>query len=194
MGLRFPPNVFRQANLDAFTKIVASIRARLLENRNDRGGDNTKTRKQSCVELYGGVGTIGLNVADLFGSLVSSDENPFNKQCFDAAATASSGLHDVDVSYVSKNAADMVKAGALETANVAIMDPPRKGLDETTLQRLCKSKKPSLLVYVSCGFDAFERDCRTLTSSGWLLEQAEGHVLFPGSDAIETLAFFVRKP
>jgi len=36
-----------------------------------------------CVELYGGVGTIGLNVLDLVeGTLSCSDENPFNKACF----------------------------------------------------------------------------------------------------------------
>ena len=50
-----------------------------------------------------------------------------------------------------------------------------------------------LLVYVRCGFKAFRRDCDVLVKGGWTLEHAEGHVLFPGSDAIETLAFFVRK-
>mmetsp|Transcript_11856 Transcript_11856/g.28445 ORF Transcript_11856/g.28445 Transcript_11856/m.28445 type:complete len:100 (+) Transcript_11856:969-1268(+) len=49
------------------------------------------------------------------------------------------------------------------------------------------------LIYVSCGFDAFQRDYHRLVGSGiWELDHAEGHVLFPGSDAIETLACFRR--
>ena len=51
-----------------------------------------------------------------------------------------------------------------------------------------------LVVYVSCGFQAFQRDCDALIKSGrWKVEFAEGYLLFPGSDAIETLAFFVPK-
>ena len=49
-----------------------------------------------------------------------------------------------------------------------------------------------LVVYVSCGFQAFQRDCDALIKSGkWKVQFAEGYILFPGSDAIETLAFFV---
>ena len=46
--------------------------------------------------------------------------------------------------------------------------------------------------YASCGFQAFQRDCDALMRSGrWKVAYAEGNLLFPGSDAIETLAFFV---
>ena len=49
------------------------------------------------------------------------------------------------------------------------------------------------LVYVSCGFASFERDCDALVSSGqWRLRRAEGFNFFPGSDALETLAAFER--
>ena len=52
---------------------------------------------------------------------------------------------------------------------------------------------PKLLTYISCGFDAFQRDADALLDSGkWRIYHAEGHLLFPGSDAIETLAFFAR--
>jgi tRNA/tmRNA/rRNA uracil-C5-methylase (TrmA/RlmC/RlmD family) len=101
------------------------------------------------------------------------------------------------VSYISKNAADMVqheKVFSSNKAEILVVDPPRKGLEEEVCTALCTSKNTKLLVYVSCGFDAFQRDCKALLESGkWVLEHAQGHLLFPGSDAIETLAFFVRK-
>ena len=132
-----------------------------------------------------------MNVADLTSPLISSDENPFNKECFLAAATT---LNDAaKISYESKNATAMVQSNALEKGQIIIVDPPRKGLDEKVLTALCSAEKPELLVYVSCGFDAFQRDCNALLQSGWKLDHAEGHILFPGSDAIETLAFFVTE-
>ena len=47
------------------------------------------------------------------------------------------------------------------------------------------------LVYVSCGFDALERDqAALLNSRRWKLTHAEAHVFFPGSDHVETLAVY----
>jgi tRNA/tmRNA/rRNA uracil-C5-methylase (TrmA/RlmC/RlmD family) len=145
------------------------------------------------VELYGGVGTIGLHVVDLVSSLVSSDENPFNEACFNESAFALPKDIAQRVSYKPVNATDMLQSRSLERADVIIVDPPRKGLDDTVLQTLCTEASPQLLVYVSCGFDAFQRDCNALLNSKWRLDHAEGHLLFPGSDAIETLAIFVAK-
>ena len=49
------------------------------------------------------------------------------------------------------------------------------------------------LIYVSCDFDAFERDREVLEKEGgWKVERVEGHVLFPGADAVETVAVFGR--
>jgi 23S rRNA (uracil1939-C5)-methyltransferase len=179
--LEFPPQVFRQGNLDAFLNIIIKIRAWLKEH----------NKPKHCLELYGGVGTIGLNLTDLCESLVSSDENPNNKKCFET--TVSKLETDCAITYQSKNASDMVKSGALKGADLVVVDPPRKGLDDDVVQALCKEQRPKSLVYVSCGFDAFMRDFETLAEDGdWKLDHAEGHVLFPGSDAIETLAFFTR--
>ncbi|CAE7255467.1 unnamed protein product [Symbiodinium natans] len=52
--LCFPPFVFRQANLCAFEQIVAAVRRFVPPG-------------SAVVELYGGVGTIGLHLADLAG-------------------------------------------------------------------------------------------------------------------------------
>lgn len=48
------------------------------------------------------------------------------------------------------------------------------------------------LVYVSCGFEALRRELPLLTDAGWSVAKSEGHVLFPGSDHIETLVIFTR--
>ncbi|CAB9513602.1 Uncharacterized RNA methyltransferase pc1998 [Seminavis robusta] len=188
--LHFGPNVFRQANLGAFAHIVDAIRQRIGQERNN---------EMQCVELYGGVGTIGLNLLDLpnIKSLVCSDENTHNQDCF-AKGLASLESSSAKATYVPLNATDMVKDSRRflqDMCHVLIVDPPRKGLDEPVVEALISSShKIQLLVYVSCGFEAFQRDYKSLTDKEqWKLEHAEGHILFPGSNAIETLAFFTHK-
>ena len=224
--LQFPPNVFRQANIDAFANIVRRIRERVIsfnamlhtsyttdyKSDDDKKMNNGKDTNKSYIcssilELYGGVGTIGLHLADLTTSIVCSDENPHNPKSFNAAISKYLPSSIAKrCSYISKNASDMVTLDSglyLKNADVIIVDPPRKGLEALVVDALIsKSKMDSnspktshlptkLLIYVSCGFDAFQSNCKRLEEEGdWRLEHAEGHILFPGSDAIETLAFF----
>ena len=68
--LCFPPNVFRQANLLGFSKIVQTIRRWI-------------PKRSKVIELYAGVGTIGLQILDLVKQIQCSDENPYNKACFE---------------------------------------------------------------------------------------------------------------
>jgi len=122
-------------------------------------------------------------------------------------------------SYMVASAAKALRSGQALGANVLIVDPPRKGLEDEVLVELCKpfnSDQPYVesttvltmpdekvnwvndvqtLIYVSCGFDALARDAERLLSSGggWILESATGYILFPGSDHVETLCIFQRK-
>lgn len=123
------------------------------------------------------------------------------------------------VSYSVADAASALRAGQALGANVLIVDPPRKGLEDGVIDELCKPFNPDqpavesptvlamedyavnwandveTLVYVSCGFDALARDCERLLSGGggWTLESATGYVLFPGSNHVETLCVFQRQ-
>lgn len=186
--LHFGPNVFRQANLEAFGHIIQAIQKRIQKL--------PKRAPIRCLELYGGVGTIGFHLLDQVDHWICSDENPHNQACFGASRDLLSPQAQKKCQYVPQNASDMVQGGHLKGQQVVIVDPPRKGLDDTVLDHLVDTDKSScvrLLVYVSCGFDAFQRDCQRLTESGkWKLEHAEGHILFPGANAIETLAYFTR--
>jgi len=178
--LRFPPQVFRQANLAGFCNIIIAIRRWMLPGR--------------CVELYGGVGTIGLNILDLVSELSCSDANPFNEACFLASLAEMGDKAKEKATYTSLDASAMAIRGELteKPVDVAIVDPPRKGLDEAVLSALEKAQpsRPRRIVYVSCGFKAFQRDYRRLTAAGYAPKHVEGHVLFPGSDHIETLCIF----
>jgi 16S rRNA G966 N2-methylase RsmD len=180
--LCFPPTVFRQANIDGFAAIVAALVSRVPPDSN-------------VLELYGGVGTIALHLAAKAKSIVSSDANPHNLPCFNRAAQALPEALRAKLTYVPKDAADMAATGAIQKTDVLVVDPPRKGLDDEVLEVLeaAGHRRPNRLLYVSCGFKAFTRDAARLLAAGWNIVHAEGHVLFPGADHIETFAHFQRK-
>ena len=90
------------------------------------------------------------------------------------------------------DAADAIRVDS-DGADLLLVDPPRRGLCADVLEALVEGDNPGLtrVVYVSCGFDALQRDADALLQSGrWKVAHAEGHVLFPGSDHVETLAVF----
>ncbi|KAK3183792.1 hypothetical protein Dsin_031078 [Dipteronia sinensis] len=52
---------------------------------------------------------------------------------------------------------------------------------------------PRTLIYISCGWESFKEDCKSLLSSkAWRLEKAHGFNFFPGTQSIEVLAVFKR--
>ncbi|XP_043703782.1 uncharacterized RNA methyltransferase pc1998 isoform X2 [Telopea speciosissima] len=52
---------------------------------------------------------------------------------------------------------------------------------------------PQTLIYISCGWESFKEDCRSLLSAkAWHLEKAHGFNFFPGTNSIEVLAVFKR--
>mmetsp|Transcript_53694 Transcript_53694/g.123014 ORF Transcript_53694/g.123014 Transcript_53694/m.123014 type:complete len:982 (+) Transcript_53694:43-2988(+) len=184
--LYFPPRVFRQANLDSFRNIVLALR-RWIPATNDG-------KLPRCLELYGGVGTLGLHVIDLVASLTSSDENPHNVECFKKSLRSIDSVEERSrAKYIGLAAKDMVEQGHLADAEIVIVDPPRKGLEPEVLEALQKNKKIMRILYVSCGFSAYLKDEAQLMCFGWKVVHAEGHLLFPGSDHIETFAVLDRQ-
>ncbi len=94
---------------------------------------------------------------------------------------------------------EAIAAGQCEEADLLIVDPPRRGLTEGVKSfLLAKHPETALgelkrLIYISCGYDALERDAGELTESGyWRVKAAEGFALFPGTDHIEIVAVFDR--
>ncbi|GAV64284.1 Cons_hypoth95 domain-containing protein [Cephalotus follicularis] len=53
---------------------------------------------------------------------------------------------------------------------------------------------PQTLIYISCGWESFKEDCKSLLSGkAWHLERAQGFNFFPGTQSIEVLAVFKRE-
>lgn len=180
-----PPYVFRQANLEGFDGIVAQLR-------------DAVPHGSRVVEWYSGVGLLGLSVAPDAEWVRCSDINPPH-DAFEASKALLEPQVQPRVSYRVGGAADCLEDA--RGADVAIVDPPRKGLDDRLVKELCSHRRESpcadleTLVYVSCGFYALARDADNLLKSGrWCIRDAEAwaHVLFAGANHIETVVVFER--
>jgi hypothetical protein len=83
-------------------------------------------------------------------------------------------------------------ADRVRDADVVIVDPPRRGLDDALLMALCDDP-PATLIAVSCNPDAFLREAGTLVAGGRLrLERVVAYALFPHTAHVESLALFQR--
>lgn len=170
------PGSFGQANLGMFEKLIESIKK------------NIPSYKR-VGEFYAGVGIIGLSVAPQSRSVVLSESNPDSKICFDEMAKhLPEDIHS-KVSYRLSKTEKVLDL--LNEIDVAIVDPPRKGLDRSFISAISHSEVETL-IYVSCGFPSLMRDLQLLKEKGWKITKAEGYPFFPGTPHIETLTFLER--
>lgn len=163
----FHPGAFSQSHRSLFEKMVFQIA-------------NWVDREADVLELYAGVGAIGLVLAQKAKSVTFVENNPWAYLSFQQCETS--------FPYLCMDA----KEASLEGHDVIIVDPPRKGLDQTLLQKFLKLPK-GRLIYVSCGFDSFQRDGEELIAAGWKMKEAKGYLLFPGTNHVEIVALFVKE-
>jgi 23S rRNA (uracil1939-C5)-methyltransferase len=166
----FSPASFSQAGLDLFEKIVQEI-------------DDFIKPGCHVAEFYAGVGSIGLKIAQKSLSLKANEVVEEAKEMFEKACGNNCQFFVGDASNF---------LSFINEAKYIIVDPPRKGLDKKLIEALNKVGSSKTLIYVSCSFESFQRDAQELVKEGWSVVQAKAYLLFPGTNHIETLAFFEK--
>ena len=79
-----------------------------------------------------------------------------------------------------------------ERADVIVVDPPRKGCDETLLATIVEMQ-PERVVYVSCDSATLARDLKYLCERGYELKKVCPVDMFPNTVSVETVAQLCRK-
>lgn len=186
VSIKFPPYVFRQANLDAFEKMLLPKLLAYIP------------RGSSVAEFCAGVGVIGLAgvKAGKIRQLKASEiQGSVEGEFWDAAKCLLRSGVKADIDFVVGSDDETTDIIERDT-NVAIFDPPRAGLSDFVVEYLSKIEDTFRLrriIYVSCNFAALKKNARTLCEGGqWKLSAAHFYILFPGSDQVETLAIFDR--
>ena len=76
-------------------------------------------------------------------------------------------------------------------ADVAVVDPPRKGLNADTIEALSRMA-PRRIVYVSCDPATLARDVALLKERGYTLKNASAADLFPRCAHVESVVTLTR--
>lgn len=174
----FHPASFIQANLDMFEQLLVYVKSHVQD-----GAD--------LVEYYAGAGVIGASLAKRCRRVRCVEVNEQAKQSFDVMKEALPREISDKISFLCARGASSLQL-LEDNPDIVIVDPPRKGLEQELLNALCRHQEACRLIYISCGWKSFQRDCDRLLESGWSLSKATSFLFFPGSDHIEVVAVFDR--
>ena len=144
------------------------------------------------LDLYCGVGSIGLSMARGVKSLVGVEIVPSAVECAKENAKVM-GLDNArffcaDAGKVEELIASLQNEdGTPYRPTAVVLDPPRKGCDSALLSFLaCDLKIPKIL-YISCNPDTLARDARILSDFGYSLGKITPVDLFPRTGHVETI-------
>ncbi len=179
VAFSFHPACFMQAHLTLFEQLIQSIRKNIIPNK-------------QVVDLYAGVGVIGLNIAQECKQVICIEQNPFAAECFELSRLKLSPDIQKKSHFYSGDVEEF--SSIICDAEIVIADPSRKGISAKVLEAINSSTKVQQLIYISCNPLSFKRDTLSLLNSGWKITKAEGYLLFPGTNTVETLCFFERNP
>lgn len=161
----YSPNGFFQINLPVYEMALAEIQKYV--------------ETTEVLDLYAGVGTIGLSVAnDKHLTLVEVDKNSF------AELKNNVGNHSA-VLAKAEEVTDFIQPN-----QTVILDPPRAGLDPKLIERLLKIT-PNAIIYLSCNPVTQARDLKLLCTK-YQIEKIQAFNFFPRTPHLENLV--ILKP
>ncbi|KMT10898.1 hypothetical protein BVRB_5g113120 isoform B [Beta vulgaris subsp. vulgaris] len=215
------PSSFGQANTRAFDSLLRTLHKYVPYG-------------SSVTDMYGGAGVIGLSLAVTrkCRTVRCVEINTESKNCFEKTVSRLPKLVDSNMSWHQADAS-LEPLSWLIGSDVVVVDPPRKGLDDSLLSALhtlssvkrkadtsasspsnLKDEKrpwilrereasvsiqstthrsesdelPQTLIYISCSWDSFKKDCKQLISNkAWSLDKAHGFNFFPGTQSVHVI-------
>lgn len=158
------------------------------------------TGKETVLDLYCGVGTIGLYMAHRAKKVIGIEA--VRAAVLDANRNAVlNGI--VNAEYICGKAEEVLPAlmaGSTDKegeqippikADVVLLDPPRAGCDPAVLDALIQVA-PERIVYISCDPATLARDVKILCGQGYRFEEAQPVDMFPQTSHVETVVLITR--
>lgn len=169
---RISAGSFFQVNTEMAVRLVEVVRNYL-----------DPQRYQTLLDLYCGVGTFGICLADAVAEVIGVEANPV------AVDDAVVNAEPFDNVSFYEGPVETVLPVLEESIDVVVLDPPRTGVEPTALQALA-DLRPSRIAYVSCDPATLARDVRRLREAGYRLVEVQPVDMFPQTYHIEAVALF----
>lgn len=163
---------------DSFFQVNTKMISRLYDKVLEFAGKGDK-----LLDLYCGAGTIGIYLANNFNSVRGIEQNEFAIK----GANLNKGINDIkNISFVCEKASDINEI----VEDVVVVDPPRSGLDSTTIKRILDSRIERL-IYVSCNPITLARDINILKDK-YNLVSLSLFDMFPNTSHAECVCLLIN--
>ena len=171
--LTYPYDAFFQTNVSMFEVVLKTMLEAM-----PQGG--------RIVDLYGGVGTIGLAAAKFSNEVLGIEINPSSVTLANENARAG-GLGNYKALATP---AQRISPELLAEADAVVVDPPRAGLELRVVKELIAAS-PARIIYLSCNPATQARDV-LLLKEAYRPRDVTGFDLYPGTLHLESLVVLDR--
>lgn len=171
LDVRVSSTSFYQVNTPTAEKLYAAVK------------EFTEPKDKTILDLYCGVGTIGLSMADEAKEIVGVEivREAVRNAAFNATVNSIKNAKfmcgDVDETVV-KLLNDGFKP------DTVVLDPSRKGCEGDTIKNIA-ALQPERVVMVSCNPSTAARDCTEFGKYGYKAEKVQGVDMFSGTVHVE---------
>ena len=148
------------------------------------------TGRETVLDLYCGIGTISLALAQTAGQVIGAEIVP---QAIEDAKDNAARNKVNNTRFFCGDAGSVAAQLAREGVRpqVICVDPPRKGL-APEVPAILASMAPERIVYVSCDPATLARDVKRLEELGYRAVKVQAVDLFPRTAHVETVLLLVR--
>ena len=172
LTLKVYPGTFTQPN----SKGAALLYNKMMDQLN-LGGSET------ILGLYSGSGPIEIFLSKKAGQVIGIDSDPSNI----SAARENCKLNRItNCTFYQSRVEDVLKRIELPKPDILVLDPPRTGLSQQSLE-IVKKLNLRKIAYVSCNPATLARDLRKILSYGYSIHRIMPFDFFPHTGHLETL-------
>ncbi|OGS12066.1 MAG: hypothetical protein A2234_07160 [Elusimicrobia bacterium RIFOXYA2_FULL_58_8] len=165
---------FFQNNMELFEEALKEIRAAAF-------------KCGKLVDLYSGVGVIGLTLRDMADKIYAVESSPSSAK-YAALNTAANAAANFEMTCAfSEKTAD----GLFEGTEILVLDPPRAGLHNKVIKRIMEIL-PKRIIYLSCNPITQGRDAAFFLEK-YKIIRAAGFDFYPNTPHAETLLVFEKE-
>ena len=164
---------FFQVNVPVYEQVLGLIKKYIAE-----------ANATSVVDLYSGVGSIGLSVVDDSVQLTLIEISEESVQ----QAKQNIGRRE-NIQLIQEAAESTLEH--ITKDDVLIVDPPRAGLHRAVVAKIIE-QQPNDVIYLSCNPSTQARDIKMLQEGGYKIIHAQGFNFFPRTPHIESLVILKK--
>lgn len=149
------------------------------------------TGKETIIDAYCGIGTIGLAAAKKAKKVIGIELNPDAVK--DARINAKEN-HYKNADYILGDAGKVMvqMAEKKQQVDVVFMDPPRAGSDHAFIDSVAKLG-PKQVVYISCNPETLARDLKYFKEKGYEAKKIQPVDMFCWCDHTETVCLLSNR-